>query len=101
MKKMALEWFKEGIMEPDPLVTLTWHSSWKDFMTELHTNFGPANPIGMAETKLHHLSMNHDTCLTEYLVQFNTLAAQVKWGDMALCFQFYNGPAVVSSLWWP
>jgi len=68
MKKTALEWFEEGIMEPDPLYAPTWHSSWKDFVIELHTNFSPANPIGMAEAKLCHLSMNHDTHLTEYLV---------------------------------
>src|SRR5260370_16499402 len=90
MKKMVLEWFEEGIMEPDPLYTPTWCSSWKDFMIELHTNFGPANPIGTAEAELHHLSMNHNTHLTEHLVQFNTLAAQTKWGDAALHFQFYD-----------
>ena len=78
-------------MEFDPLYTPTWHSSWKDFVIKLQTNFGPANPIRMAEMELRHLSMNHDTHLTEYLVRFNTLAARVRWGDAALRFQFYDG----------
>ena len=29
--------------------------------------------------------------LSEYLVQFNTLASCVGWGEQALCFQFYDG----------
>ncbi len=88
---MALEWFEQGIMEHDPVSAPTWCSSWKDFMIKLCTNFSPANPIGTAEAKLHHLSMNHDACLMDYLVRFNTLATQVKWGDAALHFQFYDG----------
>src|SRR5260370_36182796 len=91
MKKMALEWFEQGIMDCDLLHTPVWCSSWKDFLIELHTNFGPANPIGMAEAELHHLCMNHEVCLTDYLVWFNTLTAHVGWGEGALCFQFYNG----------
>src|SRR5260221_4997740 len=29
--------------------------------------------------------------LSEYLVRFNTLASRVEWGDVVLCFQFYDG----------
>src|SRR5260370_26671808 len=91
MKKMALEWFEQGIMDCDPLHTLVWCSSWKDFIIELCTNFSPANPIRMAEAKLCHLCMNHEVCLMDYLVWFNTLEACVGWGEGALHFQFYNG----------
>ena len=35
--------------------------------------------------------MQYDSCISEYLVQFNTLASRVHWGDAALRFQFYNG----------
>src|SRR5260370_15618824 len=78
-------------MDCNPLHTPVWHSSWKDFIIELHTNFGPANPIGMVEAELHHLCMNHEVCLMDYLVQFNTLAARLGWGEGALRFQFYDG----------
>ena len=74
-----------------PYCCTTWCHDWKDFITELHTNFGPANPTGMAEVELRHLSMNHDTHLMGYLVHFNTLTSHVNWGDGALCFQFYDG----------
>ena len=77
MKRMALEWFEQGIMSYNLLHTPVWHSSWKDFIIELHTNFGPANPIGMAEAKLCHLCMNHNVRLMDYLVWFNTLTACV------------------------
>jgi len=45
MKKTALEWFEEGIMEPDPLYTPTWCSSWKDFVIKFCTNFSPVTPL--------------------------------------------------------
>src|SRR5260221_4661461 len=35
--------------------------------------------------------MASNTKLSECLVQFNTLASWVGWGEQALCFQFYNG----------
>ena len=92
MKRMALEWFEHGVMQYNPTAAPTWQHDQKDFVTKLHTNFGLANPIGMAEVELCHLSMNHNTCLTEYLVCFNTLASHVNWGDGALCFQFYDSP---------
>src|SRR6266850_2324144 len=77
-------------MESDPTITPTWCCNWKDFVIELHTNFGPTNPTGSVEAELHHLSMSHNTHLTDYLLHFNTLAACVNWGDGALCFQFYD-----------
>ena len=55
---------------------------------ELHTYFGPANHT---EIKLCHLTMLPKSQLANYLIQFNTLAAQVTWGDAALHFQFYDG----------
>ena len=60
-------------------------------MSELRTHFGPANPVGNSEIKLHNLTMPFDTHLTKYLVRFNTLAARIAWGDAALRFQFYDG----------
>src|SRR5260370_35709206 len=91
MKKMALEWFEKGVMKDNLREAPLWCSSWKDFITKLCTNFGPANPTGSVETELCHLSMSHDTHLTDYLVHFNTLALRVNWGNGALHFQFYDG----------
>src|SRR5260370_25939949 len=84
MKRMALEWFKHGVMEYNPTVAPTWHCNWQDFVMELHMNFSPTNPTGMAEAEIHHLTMNHNTHLTEYLVCFNTLASHVNCGNRAL-----------------
>ena len=52
LKKMALEWFEQGILEDDPSLTPAWHHSWAEFAKELKTHFGPANPVGLAEIKL-------------------------------------------------
>ena len=75
-------------METKPNHMPAWKSSWDDFIMELHTYFGPANHT---EIKLCHLTMLPKSQLANYLIQFNTLAAQVTWGDAALHFQFYDG----------
>src|SRR5258705_11707178 len=52
LKKMALEWFKQGILEDDPTQAPGWKSSWMEFIKELHTHFRPTNPTGVAEAEL-------------------------------------------------
>ena len=91
LKKMALEWFEQGILEDDLSLTPVWHHSWAEFAKELKTHFGPANSVGLAEIELRHLVMASNTKLSKYLVRFNTLALHVGWGEQALHFQFYNG----------
>src|SRR5258708_1864408 len=88
---MALEWFEHGILEDDLSLTPVWHHSLAEFKKKLKTHFVPANPEGSAENELRHLVMASNTKLSEYLVQFNTLALCVGWGKQALHFQFYNG----------
>src|SRR5260221_9905906 len=88
---MALEWFEQGVLEDDSSLTLAWRNSWTEFAKELRTHFGLANPVGSAEIELQHLTMASNDRLPEYLVRFNTLASPVRWGEQALCFQFYDG----------
>ncbi len=68
LKKTALEWFKQGILEDDLSLTLVWHHSWAEFAKELKTHFRPANPVGLAKIELRHLVMASNTKLSEYLV---------------------------------
>ena len=84
LKKSTLEWFEIGVMEINPRLAPAWHSSWPEFISEIHMHFGPSNPTGTAEIELCHLSMHSDSCISEYLVQFNMLASRVLWGDVAL-----------------
>src|SRR5258708_1244152 len=91
LKKSALEWFEIGVMESNPRLALTWCASWPEFLSEIRTHFGPSNPTRTVEIELHHLSMQYDSRILEYLVRFNTLASRVLWGDAALRFQFYDG----------
>ncbi len=91
LKKTALEWFEQGILEDDPSQAPGWKSSWMEFVKELRTHFRPANPTGVAEAELQHLTMSSGAHLSKYLVRFNTLASRVEWGDAALRFQFYDG----------
>ena len=41
LKISALEWFENGVMEPDPARAPRWHSSWINFTLEICTHFGP------------------------------------------------------------
>ena len=52
LKKSALEWFEQGILEDEQTQALEWRSSWTEFIKELQTYFRPANPTGMAEVEL-------------------------------------------------
>ncbi len=78
-------------MEINPRLALSWHSNWPDFIAKIRTHFRPSNLTGMAEIELCHLSMQPDSRISEYLVQFNMLASRVSWGDAVLHFQFYDG----------
>src|SRR5260221_4046996 len=75
LKKSVLEWFEIGVMEVNPRLALAWHFSWAEFISEIHMHFGPLNPTRTAEIELHHLSMHYNSCISEYLVWFNTLAS--------------------------
>src|SRR5258707_3236776 len=90
LKKTALEWFEQGILEDNPSLTPAWCNSWMEFAKKLRTHFGPANPVGSAEIELQHLTMASNARLPEYLVRFNTLASCIGWGEQALRFQFYD-----------
>ncbi len=93
LKKLALEWFEQGILilEDNQTQAPAWRSSWTEFIKELWTHFRPANPTGMAEAELQHLTMASGAHLSKYLVRFNMLTSRVEWGDAVLCFQFYDG----------
>ena len=61
LKKSMLEWFEIRVMESDPRLALTWHASWPEFLSKIHTHFGPSNPTRTAEIELCHLSMQYDS----------------------------------------
>src|SRR5260221_1793380 len=52
LKKLALEWFEQGILEDEQTHALEWRSSWLEFVKELQTHFRPSNPTGAAECEL-------------------------------------------------
>ncbi|KIN92803.1 hypothetical protein M404DRAFT_172596 [Pisolithus tinctorius Marx 270] len=93
LKGMALEWFEPdllGLDDPDdrPL----WMDSWREFVLELQTTFGPHDPVADAESQLDHLHMKDSQRINKYVVDFNRLASQVRgYGDGALRHHFYSG----------
>jgi Retrotransposon gag protein len=93
LKGIALQWFEPYYLEADvprvpPLVFL---DNYAKFCQELKTNFGPADPVGSAESELENLQMKDGQKIAKYVVTFNRLATQVRWGDNALRHSFYRG----------
>jgi len=87
---VALEWFEpglSGLTEEPP----TWLEDWDAFIKELKTNFRPYDESGDVESELVNLQMKDSQCISEYLVQFNSLAVRCSWGKSALRHRFYNG----------
>ncbi|KIN99659.1 hypothetical protein M404DRAFT_30315 [Pisolithus tinctorius Marx 270] len=59
---MALEWFEPDLLgTEDPEDWTYWMDSWKEFIIELQTTFGPHDPVADTESQLDHLQMkdNH------------------------------------------
>src|SRR5258708_7245566 len=77
LKKSALEWFEQGILEDEQTQAREWRSSWTEFVKELRTYFRPANPTGMAEAEVRHLTMASGAHLSKYLIRFNMLDSRV------------------------
>ena len=89
LKGTALDWFEPALMDPDE--EPSWLSDYKEFVSELRTNFGPHDPEGEAEADLENLRMRENQRITKYAVEFNRLASRVSWGDSALRRRFYQG----------
>jgi hypothetical protein len=66
-------------------------NSYFAFKRELEYNFGQANVVGDAETKLDNLVMKDSHRIPRYTVEFNQLAVLCQWGDRALAHRFYSG----------
>ncbi|KIO00948.1 hypothetical protein M404DRAFT_29148 [Pisolithus tinctorius Marx 270] len=83
LKGMALEWFKPDLLRlNDPDDQPLWMDSWREFVLELQTTFGPPDPVadpknwikgevcrvGKPQTlhKLHHLAQEIDVCYWEH-----------------------------------
>ncbi|KIN94165.1 hypothetical protein M404DRAFT_168981 [Pisolithus tinctorius Marx 270] len=99
LKGMALEWFEPdllGLDDPDdrPL----WMDSWREFVLELQTTFGPHDPVADAESQLDHLHMKDSQHINKYVVDFNRLASQVRgYGDAPLAYSLPSDiPALLS-----
>ena len=78
-------------MTEDPDTRPLWMTSWREFVIELQTMFGPHNPIADAEHQLNHLCMKDTHRVNRYVVDFNQIMSQVwGYGDGALHHHFYS-----------
>ncbi|KIN99657.1 hypothetical protein M404DRAFT_30308 [Pisolithus tinctorius Marx 270] len=93
LKGMALKWFELDLLGTgDPEDQPYWMDSWKEFIIELQTTFGPHNLVANAESQLDHLQMKDNHQVNKYVVKFNWLASQVwGYGDGTLHHFFYTG----------
>ena len=92
LKGMALEWFEPDLLESaDPTNRPHWMDNWIAFVAELQSTFGPHNPVTDVEHQLNLLQMKDSHRVTQYIVDFNRLASQIRgYGDGALQHYFYS-----------
>ncbi|KIN94637.1 hypothetical protein M404DRAFT_97935, partial [Pisolithus tinctorius Marx 270] len=70
LKGMALEWFKLDLLRLDnPNDQPLWMDSWKEFVLELQTTFGPHNLVADTESQLDHLHMKDNQHINKYIIK--------------------------------
>ncbi|KIO08657.1 hypothetical protein M404DRAFT_22506 [Pisolithus tinctorius Marx 270] len=81
LKGMALEWFEPDLLGlNDPNDWPLWMDSWREFILELQTTFGPHNPVADAESQLDHLHMKDNQHINNVLHHhfYSSLPDQIK-----------------------
>ena len=64
-----------------------WLNDWSVFVRELKKMFGDPNAEANAESELSSLRMRNNQKFTDFLVEFNSVAVQVKWNTDAIRYQ--------------
>jgi Ty3 transposon capsid-like protein len=91
LRGMALEYFEPEILDSDEIPD--WIDNWSAFVRTLHTQFGPIDPTGDAESSIDHLKMQDNQHIIKYNVEFNRLAIRTHWDDSVLRHRYYSGLA--------
>jgi hypothetical protein len=84
-----MSWFKPGLM--DLTNSMHWMWNFEVFINELEVNFGPHDPIGDAESSLTNLTMEEDSCIVKYNVEFWKLVTQLDWNESTLTAHYFSG----------
>ena len=75
----------------DPNNAAHWMWDFDAFILELESNFGPHDPIGDAKNLLTNLTMNENSKILKYNVDFWKLAAWLSWNESALVARYFSG----------
>ena len=60
-------------------------------MNELWVHFGLLDPVGNVANLIDNLRMKPGDKIATYNMEFMWYAAQLNWGDIVLCYHFYQG----------
>ena len=77
----AKEWFEPDLIDPDPIDPPAWMFNYAALVDELVDNFSAYDLEGDAEDSLGELQMQDSDQVHKYIIQFNSLAANVNWDD--------------------
>ena len=90
LRENAQDWFEPGITGQLPEAP-GWLNNWDEFVDKLQQNFSPFDETANIKHEISALRMKDGQQLSDYLVQFNSLATQSSWGESALRYRFYDG----------
>jgi hypothetical protein len=85
----ALAWFEPNLLPRPFEVSPRWLDNYFYFTQELRQHFGPYDAEAEAERGLENLVMRQNHHISKYVVEFYSLAAEVKWDDASLRRKFY------------
>ena len=90
LQGVALSWFKLELLDLDDNNPPHWYVDYNQFMEVLSKTFGLFDAVTDMENELRQLWMCKEHHVNWFLVDFQHLASQVRWGDSALHYQFYQ-----------
>ena len=69
----------------------TMLNDWDLFVWELFTVFGNPHLNSTSQNTIHTIKMPDKSCITEYIVTFNTVTPYTGYNDIILAEAFYQG----------
>ena len=91
LRGSPLDWFESRFTSVGDDDEIDWFVDWNLFRRELSDHFGRADDISHYERLLHHLRMEPNGKVVDYIMAFDGHSARLRWDDSALRSRFYEG----------
>ena len=91
ISSVVQDWFEVVLQQKDLSYTQLWLSTQQLFVNELQVHFRLLDLVEDTANLIDNLCMKPGDKITTYNVEFMQYAVQLNWGDLVLCYCFYQG----------